>query len=142
MKTFRWTERRIEREQVANVFSLGGGELSEKPWGRFRHWFDGPPSWAGRTEYPDMYDGEVEYRTVLICEMYGEHDTPNGWRRLNTYRSSGEADCWWCGDGTDYVSEHKGEHDPKCKLCEGSGYVYLGDGWGEVVYKRVRLSNL
>ena len=50
---------------------------------------------------------------------------------MGCYTSSGESECWWCGPGTGNEGDQS-----ECKLCEGDGYVYLGDGWREVVYRR------
>lgn len=108
----------------------------------------------------------VEYRTVIVDEMYGRADTPTGWERVDAYHSSGESECWWDGPGTD--DEHvearearqqrakqrqrqqyegtvptpaeaaQAEEDEEscCKLCDDDGFVYIGDGWFEVVYRR------
>ena len=97
-------------------------------------------------------DGDFDYelRTMLVCRMYGREDVPEGWEELGNFRNSGEAECWHCGPGTDWEGSEKQKlarekepntntcyrGDPSCKLCKGGGYVYIGDGWFEVVYRK------
>ncbi len=73
-----------------------------------------------------------EVRTAILDCLYGWPDPPEGWERLASFSTSGERGCWWCGDGT-------GNEDSRieCKLCEGDGLIYLGDGWCEVVFMRI-----
>lgn len=133
------TEEELEAERIMCVFGLGGGELSDEPWdGVCKYWYEGVPEYAeefGSARYGSYdtdEDGNLwEYRTALLNELYGYFDTPPGWERLARYNNSGERDCWWCGPGTGNEDERDG-----CLLCEGDGYVYLGEGWGEVVFRR------
>ena len=131
------TEIDIERERIQCVFGLGGGELHEAhadfpdEWdGVIAWWYEGVPDYA--TELGDLDDGA---RTAIIDCMFGFPESPEGWKRVASFSSSGERDCWWCGDGT-------GNEDERdvCQLCEGDGVVYLGEGWCEVVYVPLLLS--
>ena len=123
----------IERERVACVFGLGGGELHvaderfPDAWDGsegIAYWYEGVPEYASELRHLD------EARTAIICSLFGDPEPPTDWEQAASFSSSGEAACWWCGDGTGNE-----EHRPGCKLCEGDGLVYLGDGWCEVVYR-------
>lgn len=154
----------LERERIACVFGLGGGELHEAhaefpdEWdGVIAYWYDGPPEYATELKEANIvecstcggigYDAERdadcricdgvghddrEVRTAILECLYGEPEPPDGWERIASYSSSGEASCWWCGDGSGNEDERA-----TCKLCEGDGLVYLGDGWAEMVFRRV-----
>ena len=113
------TAKRIERESVSWVFGLTGGELEPKPWSRRAYWYEGAPEYTGRD-----FDG-LEIRTAIECRLFGADAAPRGWSEVASYRSSGESECLACDNG-----------DDKCKFCEGGGYIYLGEGWCEVVYRR------
>ena len=131
--TYRWTKQRLETERMAYVFGLTGGELADKPWSKRAWWYEGIPDYVG-DDFPDRYSSDVEYRTTLECCLYEpaiEANAPRGWKFVRYYTTSGETDCGWCGDGTG----NEGQRD-KCKLCEGDGLIYIGDGWAEVVYSR------
>lgn len=131
MKIRRFTARQRHLETVRCVFGLGGGELED---GRFAGelWHEGAPDYAKsecREFAREVGANPWQIRTVLTSELYGEIATPRGWMRLAHYADSGERDCWWCGEGTGNEGDRA-----KCKLCEGDGYVYLGDGWREIVF--------
>ena len=146
------TEQQVEREQVQNVFGLGGGELADDAWdGVSLYWYEGPPEYATADGLDGLdLDDDSEYRTALVCCLFGAPPAPDGWSVAGSYTTSGEADCWWCGPGTDWDgsdeqdrvrgetattnTHYRGKVD--CPLCEGDGWVYLGDGWAEVVYRR------
>ena len=120
----------LERERVACAFGLGGGELHvaderfPDEWdGLVAYWYEGVPEYASELRH---LDGA---RTALMCSMFGLPEPPTGWVQVASFSSSGEAACWWCGNGTGNEADR-----PGCKLCEGDGLVYLGDGWSEVVY--------
>ena len=122
----------IERERVACVFGLGGGELHvaddrfPDEWdgpGGIAYWYEGVPEYASELRH---LDGP---RTAIICCMLGHPAPPTGWEQVASFTSSGEAACWWCGEGTGNEDDR-----PGCTLCEGDGLVYLGDGWCEAVY--------
>ena len=126
----------LERERVACVFGLGGGELHEPhpdfpdEWDgtdRVTYWYEGPPDYAMELRHDD-----AEVRTAILDCLFGFPEPPEGWKRVAAFSSSGERECWWCGDGTCNEAERDA-----CKLCEGDGLIYLGDGWHEVVYRRV-----
>lgn len=156
----------LDKERVACVFGLGGGELHEAderfpdewdgPDG-IAHWYDGPPEYASELKDANLVecpacegtgmDGDLddceqcdgrgledrEVRTAIIDVLYGFPEPPDGWERIASFTSSGERECWWCGDGTGNEDERD-----DCQLCEGDGLVYLGDGMAEVVYRRTR----
>ena len=133
--------------------------------GVFAHWFEGAPDYAtdlkeinevtcptckGTKIDPAPADQEpaecpacegmghldLEVRTVIMCCLFGHPTPPAGWTQAATYSSSGERECWSC---TDRDNDHEDGEDGSegCKVCEGEGLVYLGDGWCEVVYRRV-----
>jgi len=137
-----------ERAQVEQVFALTGGELNDQP---FQAWSDAsrdgaPLSFAynydGAPEYSDLPDRyETEYITIVSDCLFGsESDVlyqANGvrWIKVASFRSSGETECP-CKQG-----DCDGDDDRPCPLCEAQqgeahGYVYLGDGWCETVYRR------
>lgn len=127
----------LERERIACVFGLGGGELhqADDRWpdewdGVIEHWYEGVPDYVSLDELSLDLDDEV--RTAILDVMFGLPEPPPGWRFVASYSSSGEAACWWCGDGTGNEEARDG-----CTLCDGDGYLYLGDGWAEVVYVRI-----
>ena len=158
----------LDRERTAGVFALGGGELHEPdplfpdewdgpPGAGIAYWYDGPPEYA--TELRDaehipcpacggkgVVQDEVceacegpgyrlhEVRTAILCGLFGLPDPP-GWERIASFSTSGEASCWFCGDGTGNEGERAG-----CPLCEGDGCVYIGDGWAEVVFRKLESS--
>lgn len=119
----------------------------------FRYWYDGLPDYVGRREFPDQYD--ASYRTVVDCEMYGEspavvYEAGVAWHKVAVYRSSGETECpgQHEDEGNVVTTEQRlcGTEDGpgRCTLCEEPvgeehGYIYLGDGWSEVVYRSVDL---
>jgi len=95
----------------------------------------------------DGYSGHnYAVRTAI---MYGHtYKAPKGWKQIGSFTTSGEAECWHCGPGTDWDgSEEQGNAPsdactgyrgkPGCPLCEGSGHVYLGDGYAEVIYRSI-----
>lgn len=116
----RWTKKQVERAQVETVFGLGGGELETKPWSGRQYWYHGAP------HYADNKFGSAEVRTAIECLLFGQAKAPRGWAEVECYRTSGEAECWACYE----------TGDKSCRVCDGDGLVYLGDGWCEVVYCR------
>ncbi len=83
------------------------------------------PDYAAELRHHD------EARTAILNCLFGIPEPPPGWKQVAAFTASGEASCWWCGDGTGNEDERDG-----CKLCEGDGLIYLGAGWCEVVYER------
>lgn len=176
-------EAQIEREQIAQVFGLTGGDLHEAnpkypdEWdGKIKYWYNGRPDYAtdlGEPEFEDCThcDGtgyepgsdddycsvcegagrfDHEVRTAVLFCLWGVPEAPEGWVQIGMYSSSGEVECMNCGPGTDWdgsrdqkIAEidnpggtntcYQGK--PDCPLCEGSGYIYIGDGYAEVVYQ-------
>lgn len=129
----------IDRERMACVFGLGGGELDDetfwlggKPYG---YTYEGLPHYVSAAELGiDLYEEGRETRTVIAYHA-AELPAVDGWRQLARFASSGEADCWWCGAGCDPEEQAKRE---SCPLCEGDGYVYIGEPWAEHVITRIR----
>lgn len=148
----------IEREQIEWVFGLTGGELRFEPWtyevggkeSRFPYWYEGVPDYASG-DFSDQYDSGVEYRTVVTQALYGapperiESGSEGqiedaGWLLQRMYHSSGETECPGRDDGDGTVTEEHTDGGDRCVLCEEllgeqHGYIYLGDGWVEAVYR-------
>jgi hypothetical protein len=125
------TEAEKEHASVEAVFGLTGGELNDSPCPLddgdhvHRYWYDGAPEYAAS----DYRNDSRRLVTLVACELWGEVKVDQGWDRVASFTSSGEAACPWCGDGT---GNEEGRED--CHLCEGDGLVYLGDGWREIVF--------
>ena len=60
-------------------------------------------------------------------QVWGDED--DLYELLTVYQLSPEVSCPWCGDGT-------GNEDTRseCKLCEGDGYLAIGEYWQVAVY--------
>lgn len=142
----------VEREQVEYVFGLTGGELSDRPlryygstetgcgnvldpkrkWARY--WYDGAPDYVGR-----QFDRFGSVMTMVMDCLFGyppKRILSQGkvWRRVAAFTNSGECECPEA-DGMVRYDSTGGE----CRLCgaadqEEHGFIYLGDGWTEVVY--------
>jgi hypothetical protein len=148
-----------EQEQIEWVFGLTGGELSDEPWRCedtetdrarvFQYWYDGAPDYAE----PDFIDYD-QVRTLVVQELYGAapfalKDVYGMWRRVGSFTSSGECECPGKSetpakdrDSGGLVEDSHCAGGSACTLCEepkGSEheYIYLGDGWAEVVYALV-----
>lgn len=134
-------DRDIEREQVEEVFRLTGGELSDEHWAGFKYWYEGVPEYAG-SDFTDRHESNVLYRTVVWFFVYSSpadtlEDDQGVWKLTKTYTSSGETEC--PGRHTDEDKIGKVD-DEGCQLCgedpgEEHGYLYLGEGWAEAVYR-------
>jgi hypothetical protein len=128
-----------ETAQIAEVFGLTGGELESEPWrstaiketsGTLYEvnsfwWYEGAPEWSELAK-----DTSFEYRTQVRDILFGEPETvlqPGDWQLVATYLNSGETECHHADAGI---------ADADCPLCEGDGFIYIGDGWAEVVYRR------
>jgi hypothetical protein len=142
-----------ERDQVAEVFGLTGGELEDEPWiptyvtdtynevrpVTFTYWYQGVPEYA-EEDFTDWSWGG--YRTVCRDEIFGQMpatvtDDEGTWRVVARYSSSGEIEC----PGRQFDNEVSPFPFP-CPYCEataddtdGHGYIYIGDGWAEIVYR-------
>jgi hypothetical protein len=158
------TEAEIEREQVAWVFGLTGGELEDKPltfkapdhWGEsqdrtWRYHYDGLPEYAS-SDYPDRFDNGVYYMTLVeIGCSYGSGAPEwidfgkERWFQVAQFANSGETECPEGPSGAaEKVGEGHTEGMERCPLCEADagedhGYIYVGVGC-ETVYKRVDFS--
>ena len=139
-----------EKEQVEWVFGLTGGELEDgslvdsKGETIARFWYKFAPDYAER-ELNSKHD-HPDFITAVVCEMYGTMPDEfrmgdDVYRKVETYRSSGETECPLrdTEDPLDFPKDENG----RCVYCdesedevkaEGHGYIYLGDGWAEVVY--------
>ena len=129
----------LETARIAEVFGLTGGELADEVWTetaahevsgtlyevKSHWWYEGVPAWAEA----DYVDSPYEYRTMVRDCLFGNPPArlSGKWEFVAAYQSSGETEC-----------HHRdaGIADANCQLCEGDGFVYLGDGWAEVVYRR------
>lgn len=152
------TEKQIERQCVEWVFGLTGGELSDKPLAytvggnddvhSFEYHFDGVPDYCGKGDYPDLHDSHVDYFTAVTDCLYGnapDEIVVAGKRyvQVNSFVSSGETECPGMHDDMNdgaVTLEHADVGGKVCMLCEADlgeehGYIYLGDGWCEVVYR-------
>lgn len=149
------SEEMQEKEQIENVFGLGGGELEEGNFAGFAYWYEGAPEYASESDL-GIHPHEGELRTTIT---YGggylphpakelEHDGEM-WELVKHFMSSGEADCWICGHGGNgkewWADEFEDKHDrpPEptdyCGLCETEykdmpGYVFINSGY-EAVYR-------
>jgi hypothetical protein len=140
-------ELRIERQQVEEVFTLTGGELSDTAWRVVREYvseLDGKPLTppGERVDIDDLdmrdfrywYEGAPEYvapdsrdiRTVVCCALYGmppaimwDAATGNRWARIATYSNSGETECPGQHETPNRVitDEHTAGGE-RCVLCE------------------------
>ncbi len=140
-------EHDLERERIACVFGLGGSELHEAddrfpdsegwdgPEG-IAYWYEGAPEYVSPSDLGLDLDSCGEVRTAIVCCTFGHPSPPEGWEQVATFSSSGEAPCWCCGAGTAHDDEGDKDDDDTegCKLCNGDGLIYLGDGWHEIVY--------
>lgn len=122
----------IEKEKVAWVFGLTGGELSDNPWCPVldcedkkpfvcSYWYEGVPEYV-HEDYPDWHDGS--YRTIVIP---GEHgfanisgppptleDGDGIWEFKASFRSSGEVPC-----PLKDAEEPVATSYYKCRICGG-----------------------
>jgi hypothetical protein len=147
-----------EKEQVENVFGLGGGELgvggaeSLESFGGYLYNYEGAPEYAAR----EIEEPDYQYHTVIVTGggLLSPPDKTvedNGvtWELVEHFLSSGEADCWICGAGGNgvewWAEEFEKEHgrpptpEDECGLCEYKfkdmpGYTYIGEGY-EAVYR-------
>jgi hypothetical protein len=143
-------EKDAERQSVEWVFGLTGGELEDKPWNGFAYHYEGVPEWA-QADFNDHYDRG--YHTIVSCFLFGGPsqrlvDTTGVWTLQTVFSSSGETECplrELDPDEVDAVYRHRQEQFnrpaiERCFLCDEKrgddhGYIYLGDGWAEAVYR-------
>lgn len=147
MDNYEKREQALERERIECVFFLSGGELEDdpEPGSGARYWYEGAPDYLGRSDLGGAASYEC-FTLVWDHSAYGTHTPPMDLTvpyqaapyavHVGTYIASGERECWH--NGLD--PEHRTE-DEECPLCEGpwdeDGHVYIGVGWGEVVYRRL-----
>jgi hypothetical protein len=148
------SEAEREREEVENVFRLGGGELEDDAWGGYAYNYEGAPEYAEEIR-PDQ-DLDYQYHTVIVTGG-GFLPSPKKkllvdnveWELVETFMSSGETECIICGAGGNgiewWAEQFEKQHgvppkaDDMCGLCETEmedmpGYVYVGDSY-EAVYR-------
>lgn len=146
-----------EREQVAEVFSLTGGELEDAAWHAedrsvardwtFTYWYQGVPDYV-QSEYDAMpLSYAPTYRTVCRNEMFGDvpervTDDEGTWLRVARYRTSGETECPGKNGSIPGIADERGLNimETPCPLCGENpqsfhGHIYIGDGWAEIVYR-------
>lgn len=141
------------RAQVEQVFGLTGGELMDVAWEpnyrtggsalfntatwgtfTFTYWYQGAPPYVERSYSDSPIRPGATYRTVCEDETFGQvpetvTDDQGTWKVVARYRSSGECECPNDDPTSDKAS---------CPLCEETGehsYIYIGDGWAEIVYR-------
>lgn len=138
-----------ERMQIEEVFGLTGGELETTPWEpiaqdgqreltfKFTYWYTGVPSYAQEL---DDYDHET--LTVVRDELFGQvpetvTDETGTWDLVARFSSSGECEC----PGRVNDGELANQFPIPCSYCDAGeddehGYIYIGDGWAEIVYRK------
>lgn len=152
-----------ERAQVEQVFGLTGGELMDVAWVpldahphavgtverytdnpfTFTYWYQGVPDYL---EGPEWHPTDATYRTVCANEMFGQvpetvTDDEGTWKVVARYRTSGECECpaRSAEAGSANAVPATGEHCPLCEADlmagEEHGYIYIGDGRAEIVYR-------
>lgn len=131
---------------------------------RIAYHYDGPPDYARREEFSDCLDGGVDYFTAVRDIMFGEPPATLAFKGKvyalqATFSSSGECECpgrtlHECSGSEDHatidddgctvsvVADGECNGGTECVLCGASngephGYIYLGDGWAELVYRHV-----
>jgi hypothetical protein len=141
-----------EKQQVEQVFGLTGGELEDGPWiytyekddqkieGTFLYWYEGVPDYCG-AEIPDRH--LHEYRTIVQDCLWGlppdriEDAEGDVWIRISSFTSSGETPCPFmeCDEEPEILPA---DGCPFCGMMPGEPheYIYLGNGWTEVVYRK------
>jgi hypothetical protein len=162
------SEKEIDQLCVEEVFCLEWGTLDEgnshikfvapDRWGdetehSWRYSYDGLPDYAA-SDYPDRFDGNVTYLTLVEVGITYESYAPEWLRtkdgkiyvKLTTFANSGERECAGGYDHETGTEGHKvGTADTegmeKCPMCEEKagedhGYIYIGDS-AEHVYKHV-----
>lgn len=109
----------------------------------FTYWSQGVPEYV-QSEYDAMpLSYAPTYRTVIRNEMFGQvpetvTDDEGTWTVVARYSTSGETECPLRHEGrTTTVSRYS---EVNCSLCdaapgEAHSYVYIGDGWAEIVYR-------
>jgi len=80
------------------------------------------------TDTGDYYQSFVAYGSrEWPEEIWG--DTDDAWHLVTSYMMNPNPDCPWCGDGT-------GNENIRitCPLCEGQGYLAVGEYWQVAIY--------
>lgn len=126
------------------------GDEEERSW---RYSYDGAPEYA-QSDYPDRFDGNVTYMTLVEVSVTYESYAPPWLRtkdgkvfvKIASFANSGERECTGGYDHETGTEGHKvgtcdTEGMEKCPLCEEKagedhGYIYIGDSY-EHVYKHV-----
>lgn len=110
----------------ASVFLEMWGSASDLPehWKNWKYSFDFAPEWLN-----EMKDQEC---VSVLHNGYADLKIPKGYSLVFT-GSVGEKECVWCGES--YRTED-GPSQDDCQLCEGSGWLYWGEEWQLLVFKK------
>jgi len=110
----------------------------------FAYTYEELPEWAS-SDYPDRFDSDVHYRTIVVDCLFGGPpstliDGGRVYKLASSYQHSGERECPLADVERDDSDDHEYAVKRPCELCEAQdgeehGYIYLGEGWCEVVYK-------
>ena len=114
---------------------------------QFSCWFEGLPYWVTEDMYPkyssDPTEYDPEYLTVVVDCLWGlpaKSFLAKGhiWDYVGHYQVTPEREC-------PYKDKENGmpDFEGACPYCEAAkdedhGYVYVGDGMCEVIYKKVQ----
>lgn len=138
-----FAEHAIERLRIEEVFSLTGGELSDRRWyydaeWRFRWqdepaekmpgewfvapwWFDGFPEYLGR-RWPEEQGFAWD---ATFCTIIGDHDgnlsvikdAAGRWQHVESFMASGERECPLTGADEEARADFATRH-ARCPYCE------------------------
>lgn len=114
------------------------------------HWMDGAPDYFDDIRHAIKRHKIIgadasaylpgECLTILdtgpMPDVLFDTDGEYRWHLIGDFAVNPEAECGWCGPGTEAHDEHNGP-DPKCEMCEGDGVIDIGDGYAEWCYIRV-----
>jgi hypothetical protein len=110
--------RRLARPMCANKFFSLTGE--------YKFWYDGVPEYVSH-EFKDAYSSQ--YRTVLTVNYAKANDTPDGWRKVKVFSSSGETMLTnWKAAREEYTDIYLGQSYEtvfkKTNLYQGLGFYH------------------
>jgi hypothetical protein len=158
-------DRRIEKECLEAVFRedldsdpvsytyMSDGEAKD---GTFHFSLDGLPDWLserelllevkakrniGDPDYSTRYD--LEFFTVVQDCLFGLPPETitladgREFKRLTHYLSSGETECVARDQDNEEALAEQACPYCECQAGEKHGFIYLGDGWCQVVYCRI-----
>ena len=138
-------------EHIAVVTAIVRRHPGLETWrhdaGTFCHWSKGAPEYLDNSKREREILDATHVRTVYADETFREDpdrftdSAGRVWTLRGRFSSSGETECL-AGEGelvtdtTSHTSETGRRECPYCEeeLGERHGYVYIGDGWSELVY--------